>query len=105
MNALPKFVETRTPQALVWNSACLDEDLAGDVARLKEAPGKDILVFGSATFAEALRLLGLVDEYRLLVYPVVPGSGRRLFADEVQAKLTLKTAKRLGGAVLLTDRA
>ena len=100
MNALPKFVATRTLEHLVWNAQPLGADLAAALHRLKEEPGQDLLVFGSTTLANALHALNLVDEYRLLVYPVVLGGGKRLFAGDVQAKLTLTKTQRLGEAVL-----
>lgn len=83
MNSLPKFVASTTLAGpLEWNSTLLAGDLAGAVAELKDQPGGDILVYGSSELVNALMPLDLVDEYRLMVYPVVLGRGKRLFHDD-----------------------
>ncbi len=64
-----------------WSTARVATgDLAEEVARLKQEPGKDVLAHGGATFAQSLVRLGLVDEYRLLVHPVALGRGLPLFS-------------------------
>ena len=105
MNGYPKHVVSTTlEEPLEWNNSTLIEgDLAGEVTRLKEQPGKDILVFGSGDLVNGLMEHDLVDEYRLMVFPVVVGSGKRLFGEG-----DTKTLKLLGtrsfdsGAVVLT---
>jgi len=90
MNGLPKYVATKTLKKLEWsNSRALSGDLAAELAALKQQPGQDILVAGSGRLAQALLRHGLVDEYTLLVYPVVLGEGQRLFDVGAQAKLEL----------------
>jgi dihydrofolate reductase len=85
MNETPKFVASTTLEKVDWqNSTLLDEDLAEAVTELKAKPGKNIGMSGSATLVRSLLGLGLVDELRLLVHPVVVGSGARLFPDDTQ---------------------
>ena len=83
MNELPKYVASRTLSGpLPWvNSTLLEGDAAGAVARLKQEPGPDLLVMGSGVLADSLMKRGLVDEYQLLIHPLVLGAGRRLFND------------------------
>ena len=80
-----KYVASRTLSGpLPWvNSTLLEGDAADAVARLKQEPGPDLLVMGSGVLAESLMRRGLVDEYQLLIHPLVLGSGRRLFTDGV----------------------
>jgi dihydrofolate reductase len=82
MNSMQKFVVSRTLERADWsNSTVIDGDVPAEVARLKEQPGGDILVAGSAQLVHTLLEHDLVDELRLMVFPVVLGSGKRLFAD------------------------
>jgi dihydrofolate reductase len=78
-----KYVASRTLKSpLPWkNSTLLPGDAADAIARLKQEPGPDLLVMGSGVLVESLRLRDLVDEYLLLIHPLVLGSGRRLFTD------------------------
>ena len=80
------------------------EDLAGEVSRLKGQDGKDILVFGSGDLVNTLLEHDLIDEYRLMVFPVVVGKGKRLFGDGIDTKnLELVDTKTFSsGAVVLT---
>ncbi|MEE4025758.1 dihydrofolate reductase family protein [Gordonia sp. PKS22-38] len=80
-NAMPKYVVSSTLTDPDWNNTSVLRSL-DDVARLKEGDGGNILVHGSATLAQGLAAAGLVDRYHLLVFPVVLGSGKRLFADD-----------------------
>jgi dihydrofolate reductase len=93
MNNMPKHVASTTLDELDWNnSELIQGDVAEGVARLKEQEGGAILVAGSRTLVHTLMEHGLVDEYRLMVFPVVLGSGRRLF-PETPDKLPLKLAE------------
>jgi dihydrofolate reductase len=80
-----KYVASRTLTApLPWvKSTLLDGDAGDAVARLKQEPGLDLLVMGSGVLADSLMRRGLVDQYQLLIHPLVLGSGRRLFNDGV----------------------
>ncbi|GAC1514315.1 MAG: dihydrofolate reductase family protein [Gemmatimonadaceae bacterium] len=82
MNAMPKHVVSTTLRDPAWNnSRVMTGEVAGEVARLKQQKGGPILVPGSRTLVHTLIAHALVDEYRLMVFPVVLGSGRRLFPD------------------------
>lgn len=82
LNRRPKYVASTTLRAAAWpGTTVLAGAVAGQVAKLKQQPGGPVLVIGSATLARTLLAHGLVDEYQLLVHPVVLGSGKRLFAD------------------------
>ncbi|MDE3230232.1 MAG: dihydrofolate reductase [Chloroflexota bacterium] len=81
MNALGKVVFSRTLSAVDWNGARLAQSaLADEIARLKAEPGKDMVIFGSGTIVTQLTQLGLIDEFRLYVSPVILGAGKSLFA-------------------------
>jgi dihydrofolate reductase len=104
MNALPKYVASRTlTEPLSWeNSTLLAGDAADAVQRLKETLEKDLLVFGSGDFVQTLIRNGLVDEFRLAIYPLVIGKGKRLFRDEtVQSKYRLADSEISSAGVLL----
>jgi len=107
MNSLPKYVASRTLDTLAWqNSMLLTGDVADAVATLKQQAGQDILLSGSADLLHALMGRDLVDEYRLLVHPVVAGSGKRLFS-EGSATMELRlveVAPFSSGVVALTYR-
>ena len=87
INAMPKYVASTTlDQAdldrLGWNATLLEGEVPETVRALKQEGGGDLLVWGSAELARTLTAHGLVDEYRLIVYPVVLGDGKRLFGSE-----------------------
>ena len=109
INALPKHVATTTigPEEVDrrgWNGHHLGDDPEAAIRSLKGEAGGDLLVFGSATLVRSLVRAGLVDEYRLLVYPVVLGNGKRLFESE-RASLDLVEARAFGtGVTALTYR-
>jgi dihydrofolate reductase len=89
-NSQKYVVSTTLEEPLPWrNSTLLKGDAAEAVARLKEQPGKDLLVLGSGELVQSLMRRNLVDEYVLLIHPLVLGSGRRLFPDGAFAALRL----------------
>jgi dihydrofolate reductase len=105
MNTFPKYVVSRTLTDVKWaNSHVLSGDLEKEVRTLKQQTGRDILIFGSGALVRSLARLDLIDEYRLQTYPVVIGSGTRLFGPDDEPKpLTLVDTKPLGsGVVILT---
>ena len=100
-NTMPKYVVSSTLDKPDWNnSTVLDGDVAEDVAKLKQQQDGDILVHGSAQLVQALIEHDLVDELRLMVFPVVLGSGKRLFGDTSDKKrLRLTDSKTVGDGV------
>jgi dihydrofolate reductase len=82
LNSVPKYVASRTRTSLEWqNSTVLGDDVPAAVTKLREQPGGEIHVIGSGDLAQTLIRHDLVDEYRLMIAPVLLGSGRRLFAE------------------------
>lgn len=105
MNSMPKYVVSKTLTQADWNNTTiLSGDLAQEVTALKEQDGGDILVAGSTTLVRGLTELGLVDEYRLMTFPIVLGEGKRLFDGLPDATtLSLVDVKPLkSGTVILT---
>jgi dihydrofolate reductase len=102
LNAVNKYVVSSTLNDPGWkNSTVLRGPVISEVQKLKEAPGRDIVATGSTQLVHALIAAGLVDEYRLFVFPVVVGRGARLFESaNVKLKL-LETRPFVSGAVLL----
>ncbi|HZU39782.1 MAG TPA: dihydrofolate reductase family protein [Solirubrobacteraceae bacterium] len=104
MNSFPKHVVTSSPLEPQWeNSHVLEGELADGVSALKDRYDGDVLVAGSGTLVRALSALGLVDEYRLMVFPVLLGSGRRLFGETGAPRaLRLLEARPAGACQILT---
>jgi dihydrofolate reductase len=103
MNGLPKYVVSTTLKEATWyNSHLIREHVAEEVTKLKQQPGQAILVAGSAQLVETLRQHNLVDEYRLMVHPVVLGSGKRLFKDgSDKTELKLVGSKAFSGGIIV----
>ena len=101
LNALPKYVVSRGQPLLDWeNSRLVTGDVPAEIARLKQAPGDELQVHGSGDLVHTLIRQRLVDEYRLLVYPVLLGTGKRLFPDgDIGAALRLVDSKPTGTGV------
>jgi dihydrofolate reductase len=108
LNTLPKYVASRTlSESLGWsNSTLIAGDLAEGVRRLKSESGKDLQLFGSGDLMQTLMRDDLIDEYRLMIHPVVLGSGARLFRDgNPRRPLTLTDSKTsTTGVLMLTYR-
>jgi dihydrofolate reductase len=108
MNSMPKYVvsTTLTAAEATWeNSTVISADVAGEVSKLKAGVSGDILVAGSGNLVTTLAAHDLVDEYRLMVFPIVLGTGKRLFGDGVPSTdLRLVDCKPIGpdGIVILT---
>ena len=103
MNGYPKHVASTTLQEpLGWNNSTLIKgDILEEVSRLKQQEGKDILVFGSADLMNTLMRHGLVDELRLMVFPIIVGKGKRLFEDGEDGRtLKLVDSKTFGTGVV-----
>jgi dihydrofolate reductase len=102
MNTLPKYVVSTTLRELTWNNShLLGSDLTTEIMALKAQPGQDILVAGSAQLVQALMKLNLIDEYRLMTFPVVLGRGKRLFQEGSQATLHLVDSVRFSNGVMV----
>jgi dihydrofolate reductase len=103
LNTLPKYVVSTTLGSADWhNSTVVNGDVAAEVARLKEQPGRELQVHGSGRLAHTLLENDLVDEWRLLVFPVIVGAGRRLFPDAgVATGLRLVDSRTTGSGVTI----
>jgi dihydrofolate reductase len=101
LNELPKYVVSSTLTNPAWNATVLGDDWPEEVARLRKELDGEILIYGSRRLSQALIEMGLVDELRLLVYPLVLGAGDRLFG-ETQDKIPLRLveSRPLGGGVV-----
>src|SRR2546428_13156100 len=90
MNSIRKVVFSKNVKDLAWsNSALKTEIVPEEIKKMKQEPGKNMLVAGSASIAQQLTHFGLVDEYHLLVPPVILGNGNPLFKD-IRARHNLK---------------
>jgi dihydrofolate reductase len=104
INAFTKYVVSRTlREPLDWaDSHVIAGDVPGEVRKLKEGSGKDIQVIGSGNLAQTLMKHHLVDEYRLMTYPLLLGKGKRLFREgSPKAELQLRDSKTSGNGVLI----
>ena len=107
MNGYPKYVVSTTLEEAGWNnSTIINENVVEEVSNLKKQPGKDILVFGSGQLVDTLMEHDLVDEYRLMVFPVVVGRGKRLFGEglDTKAMRLVDTTTFESGTIVLTYR-
>jgi dihydrofolate reductase len=104
MNQLPKYVVSGSLQQAGWNNSHILRDVARDVAALKQTDGGDILIYGSATLAKSLLHHDLIDELRLIMYPVTIGGGLRLFDEGRELKkLELKNSRVIEGGILILE--
>jgi dihydrofolate reductase len=105
-NNMPKYVVSTTLEDPEWtNSTVIKGNVAEEVSRLKEQPGGDLVVHGSPTLVQTLTEHDLVDEYRLMVFPVVLGKGKRLFgetSDKKPLRLTASQPVGADGVIVLT---
>ena len=101
-NSVRKYVVSKTlEEPLEWNNSVLIKDnIVEEITNLKQQDGKDITVHGSATLAQTLMQHDLVDRYRLLVYPVVVGKGKRLFEERIPATLKLLESQSFSSGVV-----
>jgi dihydrofolate reductase len=105
INAMPKYVASRSLTHTGWNATLLGPDPSSAIARLKDQPGKDLIKYGTSHFDEALVRDRLIDEFHFWIMPVVVGSGQRLFEDVDTAGLNLRLTdeRRLdNGSVILS---
>jgi dihydrofolate reductase len=104
MNSYPKYVVSTTLDKAQWNNSHLIKtNVKEEISKLKQQPGKDILIFGSGNLVQSLMDYGLIDEYHLQIHPVILGHGKRLFQEGNNVKLSLVDSKVTGpGIVILT---
>ena len=106
MKAMPKYVVSTTmteADVSAWrNSTLIKDNVVEQVRALKARPGKNIAIDGSSVLIHTLAQHDLIDEYRLIVYPLVLGSGKKVFADGVRVNLRLVEAQPLPSGVVLT---
>ncbi len=101
MNSLPKYVASTTLDEPTWNASVIEGDIAGKVAALRQEAGQNLLLGGSFSILRTLMDRNLIDEYRLLVHPVVVGSGRRLFENGgTPASFTLSATQTFDSGVV-----
>jgi dihydrofolate reductase len=102
MNTMPKFVASRSLQEpLAWNGTLLKGDPAEEVARIKEQPGEDILIYGRGQLVNALHPHRLIDGYRLMIFPVTLGDGEQLRRDGARVDLRLTDTKTTSAGVVV----
>jgi dihydrofolate reductase len=102
MNGMKKYVVSTTLKKADWNnSAIISKNVMEEVAALKKQPGKNINIYGSGQLVSSLTKHNLIDEYWLMVFPIVLGAGKKLFRDGSEAKLKLAETKTLGSGIIL----
>jgi dihydrofolate reductase len=105
LNAMRKIVFSKTLPRVEWNNSTLVREIVPEeIEKLKQEPGKDMVIYGSASVVQELTNYGLIDEYQLLVHPFILGAGKLLFKN-IKEKVNLKlvnTEARPSGVVLLT---
>jgi dihydrofolate reductase len=106
-NSMAKYVVTSSPLQAEWNNSTIIKDnLVEEITNLKQQPGQDILIEGSAMLVKSLAQAGLIDEYKLLVHPTIMGSGKRFFKEGMgMTKLQLVESKQLSSGVVLLNYA
>lgn len=103
LNAMRKIVFSRTLESADWNnSQVMKEIVPAEIEKLKQEPGRDMVIYGSASLVRALTDLGLIDEYQLLLHPIALGSGKPLFEGlKDRAKLKLVNTKTHPSGVMV----
>jgi len=95
LNAMRKLVFSKTLARAEWNNSVLVHEIVpAEITKMKQEPGRDMVIYGSTSIVRALTNLGLIDRYQLLVYPILIGSGKPLFQDILHTvKLSLVSTK------------
>jgi len=107
INSLPKFVPSATLKTATWNATLIHGDVAAEVARLKQTPGKGIIKYGTGVLDQALIDHHLIDEFRFSIFPIVVGTGKRLFegVDTSRVKLRLTHAQTSQNGIVVASYA
>jgi dihydrofolate reductase len=104
MNAMPKYVASRTLTNAEWNASIITGDVPEAVAKLKERPDQNLLLYGSSALLNTLLQHDLIDQYRLMIHPVVLGQGKRLFGEASGEKpLRLVDVSTTSTGVMIAD--
>ena len=105
MNSMPKYVVSSTLDKADWpGSKLIKGNIADEIRKLKQQPGKDLLLSGSGQLFNAMMRENLIDLYRLMVHPIVLGKGARLFTDEeARRKLDLNEIKRFATGIVVLE--
>jgi dihydrofolate reductase len=105
MNTMPKYVVSSTLEKVEWTGSRLVKgDVVAEIRRLKEEPGQDLLLSGSAQLFQALMQENLIDLYRFMLHPIVIGKGERLFAEgDLKRVLDLTETKRFASGIVILE--
>jgi dihydrofolate reductase len=103
MNSIGKYVPSSTLTEPTWNATFLTGNVVEEVTKLKQDEDKKLLVYGSGQLTETLREAGLIDEYRLLICPIVLGQGRRLFTGGTPSSFTVARSQTAPSGMILLD--
>lgn len=102
MNSLPKYVASSTLKQATWGESTIwNGDIVSAAKALKAEGHGEALIYGSASIVHQLASAGLIDEYRLMVYPTILGAGKRLYPNGAASQLQLAESKQLGGGIVL----
>ena len=102
LNAMRKVVFSKTLSRAEWNNSVLVHEIVPEeITKMKQEPGRDMVIYGSASVVQTLTNLGLIDRYQLLVFPIVLGGGKPLFQDILhKVKISLVSAKTYPSGVV-----
>lgn len=103
MNSIGKYVPTSTLTEPTWNTTFLSGNVIDQITRLKDDEDRNLLLYGSGQLAETLREASLIDEYRLLICPIVLGQGRRLFTSGAPSTFTVARSRTAPSGMILLD--
>ena len=102
VNSIPKYVISSTLKKAEWNnSTIIKKNVVEEIIKLKQQPGQNLLITGSAALVQSLMETDLVDEYQFLVHPIIMGSGKRFFKDGMNTSLKLVKTKTFRSGVIL----
>jgi dihydrofolate reductase len=103
MNTMPKYVASRTLKETEWNASLIHGEIPDEVEKLKQRSGQTLLIYGSGALVNTLLPHDLIDQYRLMIHPVVLGHGKRLFRAGDRTLLRLVDANTTSTGVLIAD--
>ena len=103
MNGLPKIVFSKTLNKVDWeNTTLVKDNIKETILKLKQQPGKDIVILGSGTIVSAFTQMGIIDEYRIIINPVILGAGKTQFSESLDKKiLKLTDVQRFSSGVII----